>query len=313
MSTRILIGLSVLLLSACQLSPSYRFAGNSDYQTKDTAEKEFILQNAKNYNGLIAVYKQRLQYREDKETRLKLAEYYYLANDYNSSLHYLSVLLENSPSEPAYLLQAKNLSAQHQYKSAIDAINMAISSNPKSGESYNIKGIILSESGLLPQAKEAFETARNLYVKDDVINNNLAMVEIFSQRYQSAVRYLLPLYQRGYKDAKLTHNLVFALVKSGDYGYAKEIVLVENLAPYPDIFLEALADVSIQPYAPDGSVGQTVMLSGARENSESFIVPAQPSATPFIEPVVATPAKSKTVSVKPVEANEAGNDVVGLR
>ncbi|AHK18450.1 tetratricopeptide repeat protein [Yersinia similis] len=275
--TRIVLLSSVFLLAACQsYSTSYKFSGNSDYQSKDSAEKEYVLQQSKNYSGLIEVYKERLKNGEDQNTRFKLAEYYYQVNDYNSSLHYLSVLLQKSPDEHVYLLQAKNLSAQRQYKSAINFINMAINKNPKSGESYNIKGIILAENGQLVEATRAFEMARNLYVKDEIINNNLAMVEIFSQRYESAVRYLLPLYLRGYKEQNLTHNLVFALLKSGDYRYAKEIIEMESMAPYPDALVEALADVSIQPYSPGGSSDKAMAMNSAKTTSASF-VPTAPT------------------------------------
>ncbi|CRY56905.1 Flp pilus assembly protein TadD%2C contains TPRrepeat [Yersinia intermedia] len=275
--TRIVLLSSIFLLAACQShSPSYKFAGNSDYQSKDSAEKEYVLQQSKNYSGLIEVYKARLKNSEDRSTRFKLAEYYYQVNDYNSSVHYLSPLLQNAPDEHVYLLQAKNLAAQRQYKSAINFINMAINKNPKSGESYNTKGIIMAENGQLVEATRAFESARNLYVKDEIINNNLAMVEIFSQRYESAVRYLLPLYLRGYKEQNLTHNLVFALLKSGDYRYAKEIIEMENMAPYPDTLVEALADVTVQPYSPSASNDKVVAINSAKTTSASF-VPATPT------------------------------------
>lgn len=270
-NTRIIIIISLLLSGCHGISPSYKFSGNSDYQARDSAEKEYVLQQSKNYGGLIDLYKQRLKNKENTETRFKLAEYYYLVHDYKSSQHYLAPLLTNSQSEQVYLLQAKNLSATGQYRSAMNYINMAIGRNPKSGESYNIKGIIMSKNGQLSQASGAFETARNLYVNDEVINNNLAMVEIYSQRYDSAVRYLLPLYLRGYKETGFIHNLVFALLKSGDYRFAKELVEMENLAPYPDTLLEALADVTIQPITRQQVADKTVALNSAKTTSASFI------------------------------------------
>ncbi|CNC66811.1 putative lipoprotein [Yersinia pseudotuberculosis] len=74
----------------------------------------------------------------------------------------------------------------------------------------------------------------------------------------------------------MTHNLVFALLKSGDYRYAKEIIEMESMAPYPDTLIEALADVSIQPYSPSGSSDKTVAMNSAKTTSASF-VPAAPA------------------------------------
>lgn len=288
-SSRAIIICAVLLTGCSGGTHRYNFAGNSDYQARDSAEKEYVLQKAKNYGGLIELYKKRLQDKENSDTRFKLAEYYYQVHDYKSSQHYLAPLLTDKPNEQVYLLQAKNLSATRQYRSAINYINMAINRNPKSGEVYNIKGIIMAENGQFAQATSAFETARNLFVSDEIINNNLAMVEIYSQHYDAAVRYLLPLYLRGYKETGVTHNLVFALLKSGDYRFAKELVVMENLAPYPDMLLEALADVTIQPLNSQRVADKVVALNNAQTTGASFT--SAPAPTSINRVPKSTPAK----------------------
>lgn len=52
----------------------------------------------------------------------------------------------------------------------------------------------------------------------------MAMVYIAQKKYTEAVQLLLPIYLRGYNNSQLERNLVFALAKSGDLRYAKDII-----------------------------------------------------------------------------------------
>ena len=54
---------------------------------------------------------------------------------------------------------------------------------------------------------------------------------------------LLPLYLKGKKDRQLIHNLVFALVQSGDQRSARDIVTTEKLAADPERLIAALSQV----------------------------------------------------------------------
>ena len=51
---------------------------------------------------------------------------------------------------------------------------------------------------------------------------------------------LLPVYLRGYRNPQLEHNLAFALVKTGDLRYAKEIIKRGNYAKNPDMLVADL-------------------------------------------------------------------------
>ncbi|VTM88327.1 Uncharacterised protein [Raoultella ornithinolytica] len=63
----------------------------------DDSQREYILSKVNNYNGLIKLYREKLSRKEDKDTRYQLAEYYYLAEDFDSSR---SIYSRSSPTIP---------------------------------------------------------------------------------------------------------------------------------------------------------------------------------------------------------------------
>lgn len=234
--------LPALLISGC-VPNNYRYDGTTSMENRDISEKERILLKTKNYQNLIAINHESLKKREDPDVRFRLAEYYYLAGNYNSSLHYLSVSLQRNPSTKVYLLQSKNLLAQQKYDSALKFVAMAIQKDRGNGEALNLQGIILAHQGKLAEARRSFETARNAFFTEEKVLNNLALVHIADREYTQAIQLLLPLYLRGNRDSNLVHNLVFAMVKSGDLRYAKEIIKRENLSRYPDTLVASLFEV----------------------------------------------------------------------
>ncbi|AKJ41126.1 tetratricopeptide repeat protein [Pragia fontium] len=201
--------------------------------------KEDILLSAKNYNGLIDLYRSWLKQKDDPKIRYKLANYYYLVGDSKSSMYYLQPLMEK-PDDAIYLLQTKNLIALKEYDKAIRVTDMLLQRNPQSADAYNLKGVAYAESGRLTDAKTAIERSRELFIADDVAINNLAMISIIDNRYDDSVRLLLPQYLRGRKGDQLLHNLVFSLVKVGDVRYARDIIEAEKLSDNPDNIIEAL-------------------------------------------------------------------------
>jgi len=236
------IMLAALLLGGCA-PDGYRYDGETSVDNRQISEKERILLKTKNYNNLIAINRDSLKKKEDPEVRFRLAEYYYLAGNYNSSLHYLSVSLQKNPSTRVYLLQSKNLLAQQKYDSALRFASMAIEKESGNGEALNLQGIILAHQGKLKEAMRSFETARNAFFTEEKVLNNMALVHIADREYTQAIQLLLPLYLRGNRDSSLVHNLVFALVKSGDLRYAREIIKRENLSHYPDTLVASLFEV----------------------------------------------------------------------
>ncbi|QHM73467.1 tetratricopeptide repeat protein [Mixta intestinalis] len=213
---------------------------------KDATEvnyQEDILLKAKNYNGLITLYRSWLKKKEDPKVRMKLAGYYYQAGDYKNSLYILQPLY-SKPDISIYTLQAKNMIALGDYKQAIRVTDKMIQNEAQSAEAYNLRGIALALSGKLDEGQQAIEKSRALFIADDVALNNLAMVAMLDRRYQEAVGLLLPQYLRGRKQERLLHNLVLSLVKVGDRRYARTIIETENLSDRPDELIDALAKIT---------------------------------------------------------------------
>ncbi|MCE9909059.1 tetratricopeptide repeat protein [Hafnia paralvei] len=223
------------LLSGCiQRVPS---------STSDMNYREDILLKAKNYNGLINLYRSWLKQKEDPAVRLKLARYYYQSGDYKSSLYFMQPLFK-TPDLNVYTLQAQNMIALGDYPQAIRVAEKMLQREPQSAEAYNLKGVAQAQSGKLMEGLQSIEKARSLFIADDVAINNMAMVAVLDHRYQDAVSLLLPQYLRGRKQSQLLHNLVLSLVKVGDRRYARDIIINEGLSERSDELIDALAMIN---------------------------------------------------------------------
>lgn len=235
-SKKITMGLlCVALLSGCvQRTPT---------STSDMNYQEDILLKAKNYNGLINLYRSWLKKKEDPAARLKLARYYYQSGDYKSSIYFMQPLFK-TPDLNVYTLQAQNMIALGDYPQAIRVAEKMLQREPQSAEAYNLKGIALAQSGKLTEGYAAIEKSRSLFIADDVAINNMAMIAILDHRYQDAVSLLLPQYLRGRKQSQLLHNLVLSLVKVGDRRYARDIIQNESLSEKSDELIDALAMIN---------------------------------------------------------------------
>jgi len=232
---KITLFISVTLLIGC-VSPKTVSTTEANYQ-------EDILLRVKNYSGLINLYRTWLKKKDDPETRLKLARYYYLAGDYKTSLYTLQPLI-NKPSQPLYQLQAQNMIALGDFAQAIRVTDKMMLRDKNNAEAWNLRGVAQALSGKLSEGKQSVEQARALFIADDVALNNLAMVAILDRRYQDAVGLLLPQYLRGRKDERILRNLVLSLVKVGDFRYARDVIRDENLSQHPDELISALKQIT---------------------------------------------------------------------
>lgn len=216
--------------------------GSSNNAVQGFESKEKLYESTKNYNSLISLYRDTLKTREDPLVRYKLANSYYLSGDSKSSLLYLSPLLNGNSelAQKATILQIKNLIQTKEYNQAISVADAFIKRVPNNGEAYNLRGIALAQVGRLEDARQNMSQARELFINDVVAINNIAMLSIINGDYHNATDLLLPQYLKGVKDQRLIHNLVFALVKSGDTKYAKDIIMKERLNTSPDALIEAL-------------------------------------------------------------------------
>ncbi|HFR4114890.1 TPA: tetratricopeptide repeat protein [Yersinia enterocolitica] len=213
---------------------------------KEFSYRESILTKAKNYGGLITLYRNELKIKENDTIRLKLANAYYLAGDTESSLYFLEPIAHKND-EPVYLLKAKNLINNNNNLAARIAIDKLLSMSPKNAEAHNIKGVILANNGEINKAEESINQSRNLFISDEIAMNNLAVIAMLAKRYTDAVRILLPDYLAGKRGNVMLHNLVFSLIKIGDKKYAKKIILAEKMVKDPDELILALSQINA-PY-----------------------------------------------------------------
>ncbi|AAU38381.1 MULTISPECIES: tetratricopeptide repeat protein [Basfia] len=204
--------------------------------------KEKLYHSTNNYNGLISLYREQLKTTEDNSVRYKLALTYYQKGDSQSSLDYLQPLLneQNLYFQSATILQIRNLIQLQNYNEAISSASMLISKYPHNSEAYNLRGIANAQLGKYKNAEQDINSARNRFINDVIAINNLAMLKIINGDYKNAVNLLLPQYLNGAKEQRLVHNLVFALVKSGDTNYALDIIKKERLNTSPEDLVNAL-------------------------------------------------------------------------
>ncbi len=135
---------------------SLLLVGCSSQTNLDNKEREFILTKVNNYKGLIAFYREQLSKNDTPEVRLKLCEVYNKIEDYESSQNCLKELVSSSPTDESLLLSAQNNSTLGHDEIALRQIDEAIKINPKMGEAYNLKGVILAHLGDLEKREGKF-------------------------------------------------------------------------------------------------------------------------------------------------------------
>ncbi len=222
-------------------SSNDNFSGS--YKNNASHANESLLLKVKNYSGLIKMKRDELKKSNNSKVRYDLANYYYLSQDYRSSMYYLKPLLSSGASPDIYLLQAKNLSELGEFKKSLQFVDIALNKDRSNSDGLNLKGVIQAQMGDLDNALVSFSQARAGYRQEEDVVNNMAMIYIIQKKYTEAVQLLLPIYLRGYNNSQLEHNLVFALAKSGDLRYAKDIIKKRSYSKHPDLLATDLFNV----------------------------------------------------------------------
>ncbi|EMD2586660.1 TPA: tetratricopeptide repeat protein [Salmonella enterica subsp. enterica serovar Newport] len=231
----------------------------------DNNEKEYILTKVNNYQGLIQFYREQLSKEDTPDVRFKLCETYNKVNDIPSSQSCLHELLNNAPTDKSYLLAARNYLVLEDDESALLMVTEALKKEPRNGEAYNIRGEILARKGNYDDAKHDFEKARELFVAEELVNNNLAMLAILQQDYSLAYSYLMPLYSRGYNSPQILHNLIFVLIKRGDYVTADSLMRQNSLDESTGELISRLADVNPVLGARDNNTSSNGEVKASKE------------------------------------------------
>ncbi|MCL6271462.1 tetratricopeptide repeat protein [Sansalvadorimonas sp. 2012CJ34-2] len=183
---------------------------------------ETLLRTAKNYSGLIQLYKNKLagaKSIEDEDTfRFQLAKAYLESGDADSAIFYIDpVILSGRDSYELFLLKSRALLAKNDAGGALRTAITAHSYGVEDSEIYNQLGMVYARTGNYPRARVNFQKARQLMMDDSVVQNNLAVLDVLEEHYDAAADKLLSLYRTGQADERVRANLALALAKSGRY------------------------------------------------------------------------------------------------
>lgn len=264
----------------------------------NSSDKEYILTKVNNYQGLIQFYREQLSKEDTAEVRYKLCEVYNRVNDIPSSQSCLRELLNNSPTDKSYLLASKNYLILEDEDSALFMVTKALEKEPNNGEAYNVRGEIFARKGRYDDARIDFEKARSLFVAEEIVNNNLAMLAILEQDYSTAYSYLMPLYSRGYNSPEIVHNLIFVLIKKGDYITADSLMRQNSLDDSSGALISRLAD--IKPVL-NSSTKQGILRQRDKISKETVVKPS----------VIEKDNQLEKVSLLPNVQNQITNILIG--
>lgn len=207
--------------------------------SSDDDQKEYILTQLNDYQGLIEIYRKKLSVKDNADERYYLSELYNKIGDYSSSNIYLQPLLNNSTEQRYLVLYVKNLLELGREKECEDIIKGLLVKNNSSGELWNLQGVLFAQQGQYDNAIQSFTKARGLFYNEEVVINNLAMMEILQQNYPKARNYLLELYSRKKYQRQTVYNLVYTLAKTNEDASARKIIVDEKLSasdPYKLIY-----------------------------------------------------------------------------
>ncbi|CAG9001542.1 MAG: hypothetical protein CENE_03564 [Candidatus Celerinatantimonas neptuna] len=222
--------IAILILVGCATQPNHVIQVNHQLRIVNAkpltaAEKEQLMQKAKNYTGLITLYKRQLRDKKSNSVRFKLAHTYYLSGDCNSALFQLRYLRKHSrPESRIYYLSAQCLYQQGKLAQALRQVKLAIGRDPQMAQAYNLLGIINAYMDDFISAQRAFNQARILMYSDEKVLNNLAVIDIYQHHYQAAIDKLMPLYRNGQAGPEIRANLLFALAKNQQFELFKEVL-----------------------------------------------------------------------------------------
>ena len=214
-------------------------------KASDEDQKEYILTQINDYQGLIEIYRKKLRTHEDSDDRYYLSQLYYKIGDYSSSNIYLEPLISKSKDKKYLLLQAKNFLELGQDSKAEKTLDELLKNDSENGELWNLQGTMYAQQGKYKKAINSFEKARGLFYNEEIVMNNLAMMAILQQDYATASNYLLSLYSRKQYRPETVYNLVYSLVKMNDLTSARKIIVDEKLTSSdPDVLINSLSRIT---------------------------------------------------------------------
>ncbi|WP_392560892.1 hypothetical protein RHO12_06715 [Orbus sturtevantii] len=276
----------------------------------DEEQKIYINETTKNYGGLIELYKNRLKNSDTADTRLKLAQAYYLSEDFSSAKRTLSPLVDQTKDDNMLVLYGNILSKTKSpnYNIANKYLDRALEINPKNGEAYNLKGIIEVKLGKHDAAEYSFKKSREMFYDENKVLNNLAMLAILDKDYLAAYDYLNVLYNKGYRNKTVLYNLVFALVKLDKVSVAKELCIQNKMSNQPTILLEELKQVE-----PNKGVNFNELIPTPNEMKKAYTEEQNANSIPKQPIKITENSKNNAPIVKPNKTTAVNTDLIAIR
>ena len=218
---KVILFLSALILQGCVTSGGAEFNANAP-------TNEALLIEAGNHSALTEYYKEQLGMTlpliQQDELRLKLSQNYMRMADPDSALFYIEpTIAGNRGNADTYLLQSRALLAIGKTGDALGSIDRAMQLSPENPHIHNQTGLVYIRQGQYIQARRAFNKARQYWLDDVTVKNNLALLDILEGQYETAVTRLMPLYTSGQADDKVIANLIVALVRARRYNEFKSV------------------------------------------------------------------------------------------
>lgn len=221
-----------------------------------------------NYDQLILLYKEQLKVKENKATRVKLADAYLNSGDAESALFIISpIALSIDADVDVLLIQAHSEYELGSFDSALATAERANTISKNNADIENLLGVIYAEREEYFKARKYFNLARTHLYDDLKIKNNLAVLDIIEGQYKQAVQKLLPIHLNKNADNQLKANLTLAMAKLGNFEYVKSILG----SKYDDIeVFEHLSELkSIERIKYSDVILQTQPISLGKENEKN--------------------------------------------
>ncbi|MBU2896210.1 tetratricopeptide repeat protein [Vibrio hepatarius] len=198
---------------------------SSSSSLSELRAKEELMITAENYAGLVDIYTDILKNEDTIENREILAKYFFLLEDYESSVFHLENVIERDNVNPdTYYNQSINYYMLGENVTALKLIDSSISLKEDNAKYYNHKGIILSRMVKYDQSIEAFNKSRELLYDNKKIKNNLALVHLKKGDYTRALSILMPVYLMDSNDKKTVANMIVIMAKLHDRDFVYNLL-----------------------------------------------------------------------------------------
>lgn len=225
----------LLLVSGC--------AANHDESMSNSLD---FYEQTHNYHKMIDLYKAELKKSDSTSIRTKLANTYLLIDDFESSLFTLMPLLEQPDvSSEILVIKAKALYKSNDFYKAQLTCETILASEDINSEIENMMGLIHAENKRYIESRLYFNRARTHFHDDTIIQNNLAVLDLFEGNDQTAISRLIPLYKQDQYDVKIKANLLIAFTQIDDISAVRSLLTSQYSQAEIDTIIAELLELKL--------------------------------------------------------------------